>query len=65
MKKTKEDFMFMDSKTQYSQYVSFPQFDLQTQCNPNPRKLFCGNWQTNSNSFGETKMSHEKEKVLS
>ena len=28
MKKTKEDFMFMDSKTQYCQYVSFSQFDI-------------------------------------
>lgn len=31
---SKQIFPFMDRKTQYYQYISFPQFDLQIQHNP-------------------------------
>ena len=37
-------FMFVDKKTQYCQYVSCYQINLQTQCNfnKNPIELYCG-----------------------
>lgn len=42
--------MFMEKKTQYCQYVSSLQLDLESKsnCNQNTSKLLSGYWQTDS-----------------